>query len=98
VHGHVEPALERMRQAAGHKRIWIVGGGQLASQFAEAGLLDEVDISVIPAVLGTGVPAFTTALTEPLTLTHAQALTDGSVRLRYTTNHDGRAAKSHQPH
>ena len=31
--------------AAGDRNVWIVGGGDLAGQFADAGLLDEVIVS-----------------------------------------------------
>lgn len=47
-----------MSAAAGGKDIWMVGGGDLAAQFAEAGLLDEVVVSVAPVTLGAGRPLF----------------------------------------
>src|SRR5690348_2599795 len=42
VGGDVRPVHAAMRAAAGAKNIWIVGGGDLAGQFHDAGLLDEV--------------------------------------------------------
>jgi dihydrofolate reductase len=36
--------------------VWIVGGGDLAGQFAEAGLLDEVIVYIAPVTLGAGAP------------------------------------------
>ena len=36
--------------------VWIVGGGDLAGQFADAGLLDEVVVSIAPVTLGGGAP------------------------------------------
>ena len=47
---------ERMREAAGGKNIWIVGGGDLVGQFADAGLLDDVIVYVAPVTLGSGKP------------------------------------------
>jgi dihydrofolate reductase len=47
---------ERMAGAAGKRNIWIVGGGDLAGQFAHAGLLDEVIVSIAPVTLGAGAP------------------------------------------
>ena len=44
-----------MRAAAGDGVLWVVGGGELASQFAEAGELDDVIVSYMPVVLGTGI-------------------------------------------
>ena len=45
-----------MRAAAGDRNLWIVGGGDLAGQFADAGLLDEVIVYVAPVTLGRGKP------------------------------------------
>lgn len=42
--------------AAGGKNVWIVGGGDLAGQFADAGVLDEVIVYVAPVTLGAGAP------------------------------------------
>jgi dihydrofolate reductase len=45
-----------MVRAAGRRNVWIVGGGDLAGQFADAGLLDEVLVSIAPVTLGGGAP------------------------------------------
>jgi dihydrofolate reductase len=45
-----------MLAAAGGLNLWIVGGGDLAGQFADAGLLDEVLVSIAPVTLGAGAP------------------------------------------
>jgi dihydrofolate reductase len=42
--------------AAGERNVWIVGGGDLAGQFADIGLLDEVIVSIAPVTLGGGAP------------------------------------------
>ena len=47
---------ERMVQAARGRNVWIVGGGDLAGQFADVGLLDEVIVSIAPVTLGGGAP------------------------------------------
>lgn len=47
-----------MVAAAGGKDLWMVGGGDLAAQFAEAGLLDEVVVSIAPVTVGSGKPLF----------------------------------------
>jgi dihydrofolate reductase len=56
VSGDVAPVHEEMVRAAGRKNVWIVGGGDLAGQFAEAGLLDEVIVTIAPVTLGAGAP------------------------------------------
>jgi dihydrofolate reductase len=45
-----------MVDAAGDRNVWIVGGGNLAGQFADAGLLDEVLAMIAPVTLGGGAP------------------------------------------
>jgi dihydrofolate reductase len=47
---------QKMAAAAGDRNIWIVGGGDLAGQFADAGLLDEVIVNIAPVTLGGGAP------------------------------------------
>src|SRR5262249_33913246 len=47
-----------MAASAGEGDLWIVGGGNVASQFADAGLLDEVAVTIVPVVLGEGKPLF----------------------------------------
>ena len=42
VSGDVAPVHAEMVAAAGGRNVWIVGGGDLVGQFADAGLLDEV--------------------------------------------------------
>jgi dihydrofolate reductase len=56
VSGDVAPVHAQMAAAAGGKNVWIVGGGDLVGQFAEAGLLDEVIVYVAPVTLGAGMP------------------------------------------
>jgi dihydrofolate reductase len=46
----------QMVRAAGDRNVWIVGGGDLAGQFADAGLLDEVLVTIAPVTLGAGAP------------------------------------------
>ncbi|WP_341730151.1 dihydrofolate reductase family protein [Brooklawnia sp.] len=52
--GDVRTVFTQLTDAAGGKDLWVVGGGDLAGQFADAGLLDEIVISVAPVVLGAG--------------------------------------------
>ncbi|MFZ0161607.1 MAG: dihydrofolate reductase family protein [Kineosporiaceae bacterium] len=47
-----------MVEAASGRDVWMAGGGDLAAQFAEAGLLDEVMVSIAPVTLGAGRPLF----------------------------------------
>ena len=54
--GDVAEVHAEMVEAAGDKDLWVVGGGDLAGQFADAGLLDEVWVQYAPVTLGSGAP------------------------------------------
>ena len=54
--GDVAPVHAKMVATAGERNRWIVGGGDLAGQFADAGLLDEVIVYIAPVLLGAGAP------------------------------------------
>jgi dihydrofolate reductase len=56
VRGDVAAVHEQMVRAADGRNVWIVGGGGLAGQFADAGLLDEVWVSIACVTLGAGAP------------------------------------------
>jgi len=51
-------ALATDLEKNGAKRVWVMGGGVTSSSFLDAGLLDEVEISTMPVVLGKGIPMF----------------------------------------
>ncbi len=56
VRGSVAEALPTIREAAAGGDAWVIGGGDLAGQFLDAGALDEVQVSVAPAALTGGAP------------------------------------------
>jgi len=58
VSGSVVEALPAIRAAAGDGDIWVVGGGDLAGQFFDAGALDELAVSIAPVTLTGGAPLF----------------------------------------
>jgi dihydrofolate reductase len=70
--------------AASGKNVWVVGGGNVAAQFADRGLLDELLLTVMPIVLGSGKPLLPiSTVTEPLTLMETIPFPKGAVGLRY---------------
>jgi dihydrofolate reductase len=70
--------------ALGLRRLWLVGGATLAASFRGAGLISEYIVSVMPVVLGGGVPLLSTPGTpEDLRLVEATTYADGVVQLRY---------------
>ena len=58
VTGDVAAVHAELVAAAGGKDVWVVGGGDLAGQFADAGLLDEIVAAIAPVTLGAGRPVF----------------------------------------
>jgi dihydrofolate reductase len=85
VRGDVREFVEDFKVAAGEKNVWLVGGGELAAQFADAGLLDELIVSIIPVVLGEGKPVLPMkdGPTPPLELVSSSTMGRGIVELRY---------------
>jgi dihydrofolate reductase len=80
----VADLYDEMITAAGERNLWIVGGGNVASQFADEGLLDEVLVTVVPVVLGTGKPLFEHRLPGgAMQLLGTRAFATGMVELRY---------------
>jgi dihydrofolate reductase len=64
VQGDVAPVHRAMVEAAGDRNVWLVGGGELVGSFADAGLLDEIQLGVAPVMLGSGAPLLPRRLTS----------------------------------
>jgi dihydrofolate reductase len=87
--GKVEDLHGEMMEAAGGKNLWVVGGGDVASQYAAAGLLDDLLLTVVPVVLGEGKALFDERLPGgPLRLTGTKAFANGMVELDYELTRD----------
>ena len=54
--GPVTAIHDEAMEAATGKDLWVVGGGNVATQYLEAGLLDVVQVTIVPVVLGDGLP------------------------------------------
>jgi dihydrofolate reductase len=65
VKGDVRPVHRQMVDAAAGKNVWIVGGGDLAGQFFDHGLLDELIVTLASVTLGGGAPLLPRAITTP---------------------------------
>ena len=84
VRGDVRPVHEEMRAAAGGKNVWIVGGGELAGQFYDRGLLDEMFVQVGSVTLGAGKPLLPRAIVSPpMRLVSVKAVGTGFAELHY---------------
>jgi dihydrofolate reductase len=84
VRGDVRPVHAEMAAAAYGKNIWIVGGGDLAGQFADQGLLDEMILQVASVALGAGAPLFPRRMaTPPLRLVDVKHFSTTFAQLTY---------------
>jgi dihydrofolate reductase len=84
VQGEVTPVHAAMRDAAGGKNLWLVGGGDLVGQFHDAGLLEELIVQVASVTLGRGKPLLPRRITTPpLRLLSARRIGAGFAELRY---------------
>ncbi|MCG7409211.1 dihydrofolate reductase family protein [Paenibacillus sp. ACRRX] len=81
----LETLIPRLK-AGSEGDVWLVGGGQLVTAFLEAKLLDELCITIIPKVLGDGIPLFPQG-TVPSTFRLMQMQKIGQmVSLSYSAN------------
>ncbi|KTE38776.1 MULTISPECIES: dihydrofolate reductase family protein [unclassified Sphingopyxis] len=81
--GDIDALIAELR-VLGDGDVWMLGGGQLQMAFIERGALDEIEIYVMPELLGGGKPLFpSTGVRERLRLIEAGALDRGCVRLHY---------------
>ena len=84
VQGDVRPVHAEMRAAAGSKNVWIVGGGDLAGQFYDAGLLNEIIVQIGSVTLGQGKQLFPRRVTTPpFRLISIRQVGSGFAELRY---------------
>jgi dihydrofolate reductase len=68
----------------GVKELAVCGGASVYTQFLEAGLVDEIYLTIMPKIFGTGVPLFGTAQDADLELIQSERLEDGnSVLVHY---------------
>src|SRR3954453_11055391 len=82
----IESALEQARTAAGDQDVSLAGGGQAVSQYLKAGLVDELQMHVVPIFLGDGARLFEDhvgAAPSTLELTRVVQSPTGVVHLKY---------------
>ncbi|GIW88124.1 MAG: hypothetical protein KatS3mg108_2448 [Isosphaeraceae bacterium] len=83
----VSPAASPAESLAGLSgRVWLVGGTELAEAFRAGGLIDEYAVTLIPVVLGDGVPLFRPGRGVPLRLLECRHYPDGVVQVRYAVS------------
>lgn len=78
--------VARLLESRGHRHVWMVGGGEIASAFRAQGLITRYIISVIPVVLGKGTPLLSPvpgAVPERLVLAGCREYPNGIVQMEY---------------
>ena len=77
--------LVEVKLAPRYRNIWLVGGAMLCRRFLELGLVDEVQLTIAPVLLGEGLRLFGGALTEKAwNLKDVVAYENGFVELSYS--------------
>jgi dihydrofolate reductase len=79
----VAEAVAEMKAQPG-KDIWLFGGGVLFRSLLDAGMVDSVEIAMIPVMIGSGIPVMPEGRRCPLHLDETQSLPSGIVKLKYS--------------
>ena len=83
--GDLRRVVSALRAEEGDGEIWLFGGGELFRSLLAEGLVDTVEVTVVPILLGGGVPLLQPgAPRTPLTLTGTHTYPSGMVTLSYT--------------
>lgn len=80
----IESALEQAKAAAGDKTVSVMGGASIGQQYIAAGLVDEIQIHLIPVLFGSGIRMFEHLGNEHIQLEIAEVIESGSaIHLRF---------------
>jgi dihydrofolate reductase len=79
----IEATVSDLRKQPG-RDIWLFGGASLCASMLSAGLVDRIEVAVVPIVLGRGIPLVAAnALRAQLTLLSSAVSPSGIVNLQY---------------
>jgi len=70
----------------GGKDIWLFGGGELFRSLLDAGLVDTVELAVMPVMIGSGIPVLPAGARTKLELTDQKRLPSGIIVLAYSVS------------
>jgi dihydrofolate reductase len=80
----ITAALDQAREAAGDKNVGVWGGANIIGQYLETRLLDELQIHLVPVLLGSGVRLFEDLDPVGIELQRANSIeTPGATHLRF---------------
>lgn len=89
VRGEVAEVWPQIAEAAGQHDVWLVGGGDLVGQFADADLLDEVRVSMAPVTLVSGRPLLPRRLESDRLVLVSVDQAGQFAELRFTVRNEG---------
>ena len=81
--GDIGAVAAELGALSGDRAVWVVGGGDVAAQFAAAGLLSTVIVTMMPVVLGSGVRLLPVVDQLELELVSSVPLPQGAIELTY---------------
>jgi dihydrofolate reductase len=82
--GDVQATYDAAAAAARDRDVWLLGGGDVAAQFAQLDLIDDLIVTVMPILLGSGMRLHPdVAITEPLRLVETHQFASGAMELTY---------------
>jgi dihydrofolate reductase len=73
------------------KDVWLMGGSVLFRTLVDAGLIDYVEVTVMPVMLGAGVPLLTAGRQTQLQLEECRPYSNGAISLKYSVHTSGSA-------
>jgi dihydrofolate reductase len=89
----IHSAIEKAKAAAGDKNVTVIGGANTVQQLIRAGLLDEIQIHLVPVLLGDGLCLFEHLGAERIELERTHVIESPSVthlRFRIVKRNDAR--------
>jgi dihydrofolate reductase len=87
VRGMVDTTVAALREETG-RDIWLFGGGVLAASLLDAGLLDQIEVAVMPVLLGGGTPLVGAGAPRTrLRLARSSPSPSGIFNLQYEIHH-----------
>jgi dihydrofolate reductase len=79
----IDAAVAQAKATAGDKDISVMGGANIAQQFIKAGLVDEIQIQLVPVLLGSGLRMFEHLGDEQIRLETLEVKTGSVIHMRF---------------
>lgn len=76
--------IQNIKESGANKDIWLLGGANLAKSFAQDELIDEIILTIVPQILGDGIPLDLSF--NNFNLTSENPLMDGMIQKTYLKN------------